>query len=321
MVVVTDIPVKVAEIEGIVRSIDKPVEQVSIEAMVVDALLSDGADTGVDWFLSSSNTDSFRNLDEPADSDNAITELSKFAASTALAGPASGGLLSWTLVDGNLGFGASISALIESKDADLLANPTIVTVENKPAVIDITTEFPYQERTQTDRGGQLASTKFKSVGTVLEVTPQVTVDKQIIAAIKAKESSVVGFTSDEIPIESKRTASTTLRLNDGQTVMIGGLRRTTDTITERKVPVLGDIPLLNVFFKSQNTDQSNSELLIFLTCNVLPSPGPELTPYEKEKFDQLGGKPMKPNGSKQVVDSYLSPDQMRDPIYKWRRTK
>ena len=323
MVVVTDIPVKVAEIQAVVRDVDRPVEQVSIEAMIVDALLSDGAETGVDWFLNSNEFETFEGLSagEAASEEATITELSKFAARTALAGPLTGGLLSWTMVDDDVAFGASISALLTSQNAELLANPTIITVENKPAIINITTEFPFQERTQTDRGGQLASTKFKDVGTILEVTPQVTSDKQIIAAISAKESSVIGFTADEIPIESKRTASTTLRMNDGQTVMIGGLRRTTDTVTERKVPVLGDIPFLNVFFKSQVTDQANSELLIFLTCNILPTPSPELTPYEKSQFDRLGAMPLRPNGSKHVVDSYISPDQMRDPIYKWRRTK
>jgi len=319
--IVTDIPVKVRELSTLVASLDLKVKSVSIEAMVVDALITDGAETGINWFAQSNNANSYNTLAEPGD-DPELFERSKLGLGSILGGPLTGGQIAFNVLDGKFNLDAVISAQISSQNAELIANPSITTVENEPAVIKIIQEFPYNELTQTDAGASIATTEFKEIGTILEVTPRVTFENDILATINASQSNIIGLTEiDRIPIEAKREAVTTLVLDDGQSVMIGGLRRFDETITESKVPILGDIPILGVLFKQQLTDERQTELMIFITCNIIPETMPELTPYEKTQYDRMGGMPMEVNGSKTVWDNYMSKDQNRKPFYKWKRSK
>ena len=327
-VIVTDIPVKVQEIEALIHSIDLPVKQVAIDAMVVDAQLDDDAETGVDWILKSvdgdpdvtSSTFESTTTDgtEVTTEGNLVPSLGT-AMSFAPAGAAS--QLFFKVLGGDIDLSALIAAQVENKNAQLLANPAVTTVENQPAIIKIVQEYPYQERTETSEGGQISSTKFKEIGVILDVTPRVTHDNHIITSIDAKESTILGFNSSEVPIEANRQAQTTLRMADGQTIYIGGMRSYDERLSIRKTPFLGDIPVLNFLFTNKHSEQVHTELLIFLTCNVLPESIPDLTPYEKTRFDELGGKPHKVDGVRAVTESYIDPGEHRDPFYKWKRTK
>jgi type IV pilus secretin PilQ/predicted competence protein len=312
-IIVTDTPVKVQEIQSLIKSIDLPVKQVSIDAMIVDASLDDEAATGVDWVLNTVSTQA------PFDGAPNFSTGAFLPITNPQVGAAT---LAFGVISDSINLRAEIQARVESTDSQLLANPVIVTVENQPATINIAEEIPYQELTQTSEGGQIASTRFKDVGTVLLVTPRVTHDNHILVTVDAKQSNTTGISATGVPIEAKREASTTLRMKDGQSIFIGGLRKFDEELANRKVPVLGDIPGLNIFFKSQDVTKRHSELLIFLTCNVLPDENyPELTPYQKEKFDMLGGMPHGVNGTRDLVRTYTHPGELRDPIYKWRRAK
>ncbi len=311
--IVTDTPVKVQEIQALVTSLDVPVKQVSIDAMIVDAEMEDNAATGVDWVLNTVSTQS----------EFGGTPDFSFGTGLPITSPQVGAAtLAFGVVSDAINLRAEIQARVESTDSKLLANPVIVTVENQPATINIAEEIPYQELTQTSEGGQIASTQFKDIGTILTVTPRVTHDNHILVTVDAKQSNTTGVSATGVPIEAKREAMTTLRVEDGQSIFIGGLRSFDDELSNRKVPLLGDIPVLNTFFKSQDVNKRHSELLIFLTCNVLPDQNyPELTPYQKEKYDELGGMPHGVDGTRALVRTYTHPEEMRDPFYKWRRSK
>ena len=326
-IIVTDIPVKVQEIQALIASIDLPVKQVSIDAMIVDVQLDDDAQTGVDWILNSISSEQQITASTFETENGVLTTntegnfVPKLGIANAFLPTSAASQIFFKVLGGDIDLSAIIAAEVTSRNAKLLANPTITTIENKPAIIRIVQEFPYQELTQTSEGGSIGSTKFKEIGTVLEVTPRVTHDNYIIAEIDAKESTVVGFTVTEVPIEAKRQAQTTLRLADGQTIFIGGMRSFEDRLTVRKTPILGDIPILNFLFTNKRSQQTNTELMIFLTCSVLPDDMPELTPYEKGRFDELGGTPQKVDGTRVLVNSYIHPEEQRDPFYKWKRTK
>ncbi len=326
-IIVRDIPVKVQEIQALIASIDLPVKQVSIDAMIVDAQLDDDAQTGLDWILNSVSSEQQITASTFEIENGVLTTNSegnfvpKLGIANAFLPTSAASQIFFKVLGGDIDLSAIIAAEVTSRNAKLLANPTITTIENQPAIIRIVQEFPYQELTQTSEGGSISSTKFKEIGTILEVTPRVTHDNNIIAEIDAKESTVVGFTVTEVPIEAKRQAQTTLRLADGQTIFIGGMRSFEDRLTVRKTPILGDIPILNFLFTNKRSEQTNTELMIFLTCSVLPDDMPELTPYEKGRFDELGGTPQKVDGTRVLVNSYIHPEEQRDPFYKWKRTK
>ena len=321
--VVTDIPIKVEEIRMVVTELDLPVKQVSISAMIVDAVLTDDAQTGIDWFV-----DAIRDVNEAGEIVGDVTSLtteSDFGTGPITPGFVNplnlGSQLMFGILTGDLNIQAVIGAEVRSNNAEILATPTIVTVENKPARISIAQEIPFQELTQTTTGPPIATTEFKEVGTVLEVVPRVTHDNHIIVDVDAKQSDTKGESITGIPPEDKREAQTTLRVRDGQTIFIGGLRRFDDELTVRKTPVLGDIPVLNFLFKNQQVIKESVELLIFLTTHVLPESMPELTPYQKERFDELGGQPHHVDATRALVRGYIHPEEQRDPFYKWRRAK
>jgi type II secretory pathway component GspD/PulD (secretin) len=310
-IIVSDIPVKVQEIQALIATVDLPVKSVSIDALIVDAQLEDGAQTGIDWLL---NTNHLQPDGKPDFTTGALLPITNPAAGA--------GTLGFGIISDSINLRAEIKARVESTNSELLESPNIVTVENKPAEINVSREIPYQELTQTSEGGQIASTKFKDVGTVLKVTPRVTHDDHIIVMLDAKQSNTTGESVTGVPIEAKRTVTNTVRLKNGQSFYVGGLRGHDSTLKNRKVPVLGDIPVLNTFFKSQDVTKQHRELMIFVTCNVLPDDRlPELTPYQQETYDKLGGLPNSVNGTRDLVRTYTHPEEQRDPIYKWRRSK
>lgn len=307
--IITDIPVKIAELGALVLELDVPVEQVSIEAMIVDQAITDNSTSGVDWSAISSSL--------------LPSNGTRFQAGFAGAPANNIGSVGFGFVSGDLEIGALVTADVQSGNADLIANPTIVTVENKTATINITQEFPFTTVESTGNTNSL-TTEFKEIGTILNVTPKITYDSRIITDIAIEQSNIIDTVSlptGPVPVEAKRLAETTMRMNNGQTVYIAGLRRHDAAHAERKFPVLGDIPFLSFFFKNQRTDLRDTELLVFLTCNIIEDDFNELTPDEKRKFDILGGIAEEDiNATKALVNTY-GKDQMRDPIYKWRRPK
>lgn len=320
--VVTDLPIQVEEVRQLVADLDIPVKQVSISAMIVDAVLTDDAQTGIDWTL---------NAIQSTDRDgNVISDLQSLEKSVDFTtGPPQHGVVSginlgsqllFNILTGDFDITAAIAAQVRSENAELLSNPTLLTLENKIARIVIAQEIPYQELTQTTTGPPIATTEFKEVGTVLEVLVRVTHNDEIIAEVNAKQSDTKGVAITGVPPEDKREAQTNVRLKDGQTIYIGGLRRFDDELTVRKVPLFGDIPLLGALFKSTGVTKEKTELLVFLTCHIMPETMPDLTPYEKSRFDELGAVPEVPDATRELVKNIVNPKQ-RDPFYKWRRSK
>ncbi len=325
--VVTDMPVVVEQIKLVLNDVDKPVKQVAIEAMIVDAVMRDGSQTGVSWLLDairdySTNGDLISDVSEASFRSNLGVPFGADGLPNAGLLPAAldAGAITLGILTNDIRLNTVIAAEVQSRNAEILANPSIVTVENKPAEIAIVQEFPYQEITQGLTGPPVATTEFKDIGVTLMVTPRVTHENDTIVQIQAKQSSVSGLTETGVPIEDLREAQTTLRAEDGRTIFIGGLRNVSDTHTVSKVPVLGDIPLLNIAFKNTNVEKVNTELLIFLTCRVLHDPMADLTPSHQREFDKLDATPRVPNSQRDALKDYVKPQEMRDPIWKWRRS-
>ncbi len=316
-IVVTDTAMVVEHIEELVKTLDIPVKQVAIDAMIVDAVMRDASQTGVDWLLSRVPSRDSRG--------NIISNLQELSLDTTLgnigADALDAGILSIGILRRNLDFRGRIAAEVQSRNAEILANPVVVTVENKAAEISIVQEFPYQELTQTTQGPPVASTEFKPIGVTLQVTPRVTHDNDIIVEIDTKQSSISGITETGVPIEDKRQASTTLLTGDGRTIFIGGLRNVADRFDVSKLPVLGDIPIARFLFSQNDIEKVHTELLVFLTCNVVERELPVLSPEQRAHHDKLDTVPRVPDSQRTLFRSMTHPDEMRDPAWKWRRAR
>jgi len=157
-------------------------------------------------------------------------------------------------------------------------------LDNLPASIDIVTQEPYQELGETSGGSTLTSTAFTDIGITLTVTPHITKDNYISMEVSTTHSVKTG-TSGGVPVVDKRTASTNVLVKDGETVVMGGLRRRDKSNTASKIPILGDIPLLGNLFRSKDTSTTETELVIFITPHLIGDY--LLSDNEKIQLDQM----------------------------------
>lgn len=314
VLVVTDIPIIVTQITDLIDQLDTAVKQVSIDAMIVDVTLTDAADTGVDWIVSAVQSQSRR--DAAAGNGIFTGDLQDLSLGSSLNVGDVAGLLNFGILSGDIDWRGVIQAEVRNNNSTLLSNPRLITVENQAATITIASEIPYVELTSTQQGGQLTSTRFKPIGTTLEVTPKVTHDDHIIAKIVAKESTSSQVVNG-VPVEDLRQIDTTPHIASGQTIYVGGLRKNNDTVSVRKVPILGDVPIVNFLFRSNQRNERVNELLVFLTCSVVEDK-PTLTGYQQEQVDRLRNAEVKVSAETAAIYDAVHPSEFRDPAWKWR---
>ncbi len=175
-------------------------------------------------------------------------------------------------------FSAVVDALREQGELNVISRPSIRVMNNQPALIKVGTDIPFFNQTTTVGTSGSGNTvteevRFVTEGLVLSITPQISEDGLIILDvtpiisrfISTVESSL-GSTAPEMDVKQ---SSTVVQIKDGEMVTIGGLIRDSDSQTKRKVPVLGDIPLMGNMFKGSYTKKSKSELVMFITPKII----------------------------------------------------
>lgn len=178
-------------------------------------------------------------------------------------------------------FGLVLSALNELTTAKVVSNPTIVTLNNTEAFINIGQEYPLPNYTYNELQGTFAISGFtyRPIGIILKVTPQVNARGFIKLTLEPEVSSTSrsvsfgGASGTQIPIIDTKKARTQISLKDGSTMGIGGLMNTTITNGDTKVPVLGSIPVLGRLFSSKSRSTESRNLLIFLTARTVAAEG------------------------------------------------
>ena len=150
-----------------------------------------------------------------------------------------------------------------------MSSPRIITANQREAVIEQGVEIPYQESSSSGA----TTTQFKKAVLSLKVTPQITPDDRVILDLEVNKDSVgelvPSATGGFVPSIDTRSITTQVLVNDGQTVVLGGIMETERREGERKVPFLGDIPGLKYLFRSTTKSNNRDELLIFVTPKIL----------------------------------------------------
>ncbi len=259
-VIFTDIAEKVKQARAIVDRIDRVTAQVIIEARVVEANSSFNREIGFDW--------------------GTIT-VEAFKIGGALkTGPttfAANNIPSTYRTDNSIGFnfstlfGTNISIVdakltaseLEGK-ATIISAPKIITLNSKKATIKQGLEVPYLER---DSSGN-ATVRFKDVDLLLEVTPNISQDRRIVMNIFITKNDVVDPTAPE-PALSTNEAKTEILVEDGDTIVIGGILKDTKKLTDQGIPGLRKLPALGWLFRSERVETSKNELLIFITPRII----------------------------------------------------
>jgi type IV pilus secretin PilQ/predicted competence protein len=296
ILVVTDVPANKDRMEKLIHEIDRRVQQVLIEVIILDSVLSDDADLGVSWGLLNTN-DNSPNSKEAA----RLEEEDPFPDQFGITLPTGANALNvvfGTMFD-DLDLNIFIDAVVSDSEARVLANPKILTLNNELATIEIIQEFPYNDVTQTSSGGQLSNITFKEIGTKLEVKPQITHDEHVILWLSPEQNSIAGTTTTGVPVVDTRKAETTLIVKNHQTIVMGGLRENRNVNSITKVPFFGDLPGVKYAFRSVQSDKADSELLVFLTVHIVESP--VLLPEERIKAEELANLPRNPNSTIELI--------------------
>ena len=261
ILLVTDLPNNFSLIEGVVRSLDVKSDQINISVKFIETALRHDETIGINWdlreqmsFIKNLNTDTLSTFDL-----GYVTMGDQTMNFATLSRPVVSAILSLLANDGS---------------TKLLQEPQVTTMNNSPANIVVGTTIPVL--VPQGEGSVFGTNPYtyedQHVNISLEVLPRVNEEKVISMKIDAVVQDIIGFIgNDQRPMISTRATNTTVRVNNGETLLIGGLIFDTADEIKSKVPVLGDIPLVKKLFNYSSRNKEQRELLIFITPTVISS--------------------------------------------------
>ena len=268
LLILTDVPTVIARAKEMVREIDNATPQVLIEARIVEADDSFSREIGLSW-----NAAWGIQANDPRAGVGPQRGFDTF-----------GGTWGWEsainfpFVTGNpmeLGFNiakvagtplaldARLRLLEINGNGKIIAAPKVLTLDSQEAVITQGQEYPYFE--ESESGGR--TVKFKKVELKLVVTPHITPDGRVLIHLKIEKKDVFAFV-ENVPILNTKEAETEFLMNDRDTLVIGGIHKTTERLSEQGYPWLSKIPFFGWLFKTQNKEHDKEELLIFISPKI-----------------------------------------------------
>ena len=296
-VIVTDVPSSLFQIKEVVERLDQRTPQVLIETRIVETKLEKDESLGIRWSDSFALTQTQNSFPStfPFKAQGTMGWFGQEFVSTPSArigGPTSLLDASPTSTVGSIGIGTlsssalsmTLNNLRQRSDTKVVSNPTLTVLDNQQAKIHIGEEFPVPNFSVDPSTGNTTVSGFqtRTIGTVLTVTPHVNPSREIVVDLKPEviaattnaTFNVSGSTSVSLPRFTVQTVQTQVRIQDGQTVAIGGLVKDLKLTQVNKVPFLGDIPILGLLFTNTSVDGGSSnptlkqDLLIFLTVSL-----------------------------------------------------
>lgn len=269
-VTITDVPEKVNRIKQLIREQDVPTPQVLIEARIVQSNPSYVKELGVIW-------GSFYNTSKDGGAAQGGADISISGAAgrgavvnlPAAIGAGSGGGINFGYVTNSLQLDVQLSALEKDEKIKIVSSPKVLSLDNKEARIKQGVALPYLKLSEQG----VTSTEFKDAVLELKVTPRISPANTInlhVYVTKNQKSAQTGA-NDEPGIDV-REVETDLIVENGKTIVIGGIYETTQTKIINKVPFFADIPLFGYFFKKTRNEDLLTELLVFLTVSTVNQP-------------------------------------------------
>jgi type IV pilus assembly protein PilQ len=285
VLIIRDLPKNIAEVKGLVATLDTATPQVLIEARIVEVDTTFTRDLGVQWGgavrgVSGSKQYGITGVTDasgasvPGAPVNAATTnpftatnpLPTFVANLpAAVGLGSGGGIAFGILKDNLRLDLSLTALESSGKGKIISSPKIVTTDNKEAVIEQGTQIPYSTVSASGTNVQFVDATLS-----LKVTPHITPDGRVSMKVDVKNDSqgdvAPGSTTPSI---NKKKATTDVLISDGETTVIGGILQITRNESRSGLPWLSKIPVLGYLFRRDTNSVQNRELLIFITPKIL----------------------------------------------------
>lgn len=256
-IIVADTAPRLARLKTLLDQLDIPVRQVLIEARIVTANTNFTKELGIRWggSFARERDGKVLRIDGSASGANTAVSLPLNAPSTAFTLGFSGNN---DLLD------LELAALASEGEAEVVARPKVLTADKQKATVASGVEVPYQQAASSGA----TAVQFKEAALSLSVTPQITPDDRIIMALQVNQDTV-GEVFNGIPSINTNQIETQVLVNDGETLVLGGIFQTTRSRAEDQTPVLGDVPLLGRLFQRRQSADRKQELLIFITPRII----------------------------------------------------
>jgi type IV pilus assembly protein PilQ len=273
--IISDLPDRVGAVEKMALDLDTATPQIEITAKLVDVDVEALRDIGIEWNVSPQEPEFWSGVDDPSGSGTNVlpgggpfhnddyTLQAAGEHNTGISDPATrltfGVFKNWASIE------AQLQLLEQDRRAKIISNPRITTVDNREAKILVGQKIPLIVQ---DVAGNAVS-QLQTIGIQLKVTPHLTADRKVVMDLHPEVSDL--STSSTVQggvIINTSEADTRVMVDDGQTAVIGGLIRSNENEIRRGTPLLKDIPLLGMLFRSNSTTRANRELLIFVTPRI-----------------------------------------------------
>ncbi|KTD48266.1 type IV pilus secretin PilQ [Legionella quateirensis] len=272
---IQDTGLKIEEVRELIKQLDVAVKQVQIEARIVEVNKDFSQDLGIRWGVSkpthlSGTLEGANQLQLPQGIANPANvpiaqrlNLDLVAApNTAI--PASVGIALAKLGD-NILLDLELSALESQGQAELISSPSVITADQQPALIESGKEIPYQESTSSGA----TAVAFKKAVLSLKVKPQITPDNKILLELQINQDADSGERVLGVPIILTKQIQTNVLVNNGQTIVLGGIYKQDKNKAIKRIPFLGELPVVGILFSNKQIRLANEELLIFITPRII----------------------------------------------------
>ena len=322
--VITAPPKLMKSLMTVIDRLDIRRAQVLVEAIIVEVDVNKSSNIGVQWLLDGGNSYGYGLVNLPGGgtsivdiaaaaigaTSNNLNQTAIATTNTGIGGIGSGvgstGISSSTFGTGatfalgtynsttGKGFAALIQALRSDADSNIISTPSLVTMNNEEAEVHVTQEIPlitgsYSSSTQATNGttSPFTTIQREEVGTILKVTPHINEGNSVQLKIEQEDSAPGAKLADSADISTnKRSIKTTVLMEDGGIIVLGGLMQDTVTESEDRVPGLGSIPLIGNLFKSRSGSRMKSDLLVFIRPQILRD-AQQIEDVSKQKYDGI----------------------------------
>jgi len=250
-IIIREVPANMDKVISYVKELDKPAKQIKISAQLLEVFTNDLKELGISW------------VTEGIYTRNSGVSYAQKGEVTARRSSEIAGRYTINALQKGWSVEAIVEAIVSTGKGKIIAHPEITTVENKQAKIQLGQKVPVK---QFDESGNVVI-KFEEVGTILNVTPHITAENQILMWLKP-ERSTYQFDPNGVIINTSN-AETNLIVENGQTAVIGGLTTLDEVTSEVGVPILKDIPIIGMLFKYKQTKNESRDLVIFVTPTIV----------------------------------------------------
>lgn len=254
-------------VKGLIRRIDLPRDQVLLEVLIVEVEADDQNSFGIDWRIDDGTAQFNSGL--AAEGNVVDTTDGDITGVNTLLGFSLG-----VIREGGETVLGILNANLKRDNFAVISAPQVLTLDNQEAEINVGEDVPVRTNTRiTDNGNQFDSFDYRPTGVKLKFTPQINKNRMITLNLYQEVKAISGATQDANanPKFTTRDIKTVVRVKDRQTIVIGGLVSTNKTKNVRKIPILGDIPILGYLFKRTSAVMRRTNLLVFITPHILTS--------------------------------------------------